>query len=51
MLVLPRVVCRAQAARLAREAGPAEACRRLVDAANAAGGRDNITALVLALRD
>jgi PPM family protein phosphatase len=34
---------------LAREAAPAEACRRLIDAANAAGGADNITALVLAV--
>jgi PPM family protein phosphatase len=34
---------------LARESTPAEACRRLVDAANAAGGKDNITALVLAV--
>jgi protein phosphatase len=32
---------------LAGEAAPADACRRLVAAANAAGGRDNITALVL----
>jgi protein phosphatase len=34
---------------LAREPGPGEACRALVDAANAAGGEDNITALVLAV--
>ena len=34
---------------LAQEPDPAEACRRLVEAANAAGGRDNITALVLAV--
>jgi protein phosphatase len=34
---------------LTREAAPAEACRRLIDAANAAGGADNITALVLAV--
>jgi protein phosphatase len=34
---------------LARESTPAEACLRLVDAANAAGGKDNITALVLAV--
>jgi protein phosphatase len=34
---------------LARESEPAAACRRLIDAANAAGGEDNITALVLAV--
>jgi protein phosphatase len=34
---------------LAEELAPAEACRRLVDAANEAGGKDNITALVLAV--
>ena len=34
---------------LAEEPAPAEACRRLVDTANAAGGKDNITALVLAV--
>lgn len=34
---------------LAREAAPAEACRHLIDQANAAGGADNITALVLAV--
>jgi protein phosphatase len=34
---------------LAREAAPAEACRRLIDAANDAGGDDNITALVVAV--
>jgi len=32
---------------LGAEAGPDEICRKLVDAANAAGGRDNITAVVI----
>ena len=34
---------------LGQEPSPAGACRRLIDAANAAGGLDNITALVLAV--
>jgi protein phosphatase len=34
------------AAVLAQEAEPEAACRRLVDLANAAGGRDNVTAIV-----
>src|SRR5262249_12102221 len=34
------------AAVLADKAEPAAACRRLVDLANAAGGRDNVTAIV-----
>jgi serine/threonine protein phosphatase PrpC len=33
---------------LAREPEPEAACRRLIDEANAAGGRDNLTALVIA---
>jgi serine/threonine protein phosphatase PrpC len=34
------------AAVLAGEVEPEEACRRLVDLANAAGGRDNVTTIV-----
>jgi PPM family protein phosphatase len=33
---------------LSREPEPEAACRRLIDAANTAGGRDNLTALVIA---
>lgn len=32
---------------LSRQAVPAEACRQLIDAANQAGGKDNITAVIL----
>jgi PPM family protein phosphatase len=34
---------------LAQHSDPARACRRLIEAANAAGGNDNVTALVVAL--
>ncbi len=34
---------------LQRQSEPAEACRRLVEAANDAGGQDNITAVVMAV--
>lgn len=36
-------------ATLAAEAEPEQVCRRLIEAANAAGGQDNVTALVLRL--
>ena len=39
------------AAVLAEKAEPAAACRRLVDRANAAGGRDNVTAIVARFED
>jgi protein phosphatase len=34
---------------LAREPNPERACRRLIDRANESGGRDNITALIVAM--
>jgi protein phosphatase len=39
------------AAVLAEKAEPAAACRRLVDLANVAGGRDNVTAIVARFED
>ena len=40
------LICRRIAAELSAKAEPEALCRRLVDLANAAGGRDNITVIV-----
>jgi protein phosphatase len=39
------------AAFLASEAGPLTLCRRVVDAANEAGGEDNITAVLVQVEE
>lgn len=46
---LSDAVAAEEIAALARRFAPAEACRRLIDAANARGGEDNISVIVISL--